>query len=137
MKVKIIAALVILDTMTSVPVEIPAHELPVLQAVHGEEQVQIKESTGEAVDIDEGTEPSRLINKYGQSAVEAAFGVNFRSAIAKAITEAAGDGETAGADFAAMTKADLMAYAAAKDIPGINAAMKKEEILAIVSAAEA
>lgn len=82
------------DAMTILPAVVPAHELPVVQAVFGEDNVEQVREAGE-VELDAAIEAERLVSKYGQGALESAFGTNFKTAIAKAIGEAAAPAKAA------------------------------------------
>lgn len=77
------------DNMTILPREFPAHELPIAQGIFGEENVRVIEGAKpEPVELDPEGEVGRLEQKYGTGALEKAYGVNFKSGIAKAMKDA-------------------------------------------------
>lgn len=81
-----VTALVERDATTTLPVTVAAHELEVVKAVFGEENVTGETPAGETV-INLAEEPGRLERRYGADAVIATFGANFKGAITKAVTE--------------------------------------------------
>lgn len=121
------------DPMTILPREVPAHEVPIAQAVFGEDNVEVVGNVpGQSVELDTSLEPERLVSKYGQGAVEAAYGVNYKSAIDKACKEHAV--EDAPLALADMTKAQLLEHAAAAGIVVDPAATKAKIVEAIEAA---
>lgn len=83
--IPLVAVMITRDAMTILPRELPEHELPVAQAVFGEDNVEVLGPVDdEAVKLDPATEAERLAGKYGPDAVEKAYGTNFKSAVAKA-----------------------------------------------------
>lgn len=88
---KILVACVMLtvtrDAMTILPAKVPAHEVEIMKAVHGEENVREIEGPADAVEIDPEGEAERLMQKYGREALEAAYGTNFKGKLAKACAE--------------------------------------------------
>ncbi len=125
------------DAMTILPRTVGRHELPVLHAVFGEDNVQeIGEGDG-PVEIEPENEVARLSARYGEGAVEKAFGASPKSAIAKLLAEhvqAAGSAPEGDA-LDAMTKAQLLDEAEARGVAA-TAAMAKADILAAIRAAE-
>ena len=84
------ALLITRDAMTILPSEVPEHEVPVAQAVFGEDNVEVQGvDESRVVTLDSSLEAERLAGKYGADALEKAYGTNFKGAIAKAC-EAAG-----------------------------------------------
>jgi hypothetical protein len=157
-----VALLVSRDAMTTLPVTVPTHELEIQKAVFGEDNVEVRdiETAPAAITVEE--EAVRLVGKYGAQAIEAAYGVNFKGAITKAAAAAKvgdapdeddgslggfnGTGEIvvpganpegldADAELLTMTKDALLKYAAANGIDTVKPAMKKDEILAEIAAA--
>lgn len=134
------AVVITRDAMTVLPRELPSHEVPVAQAVFGEDSVEIiEENNGEAVEIDVEGEADRLVQKYGSGAVEATFGTNFKTAIAKAI-KAAGkeladkDEADAGKPIDKMSKDELLAEAEARGVE-VDPASNKAKIIEAIKAA--
>ncbi len=133
--IAMVAITVTRDPMTILPREVPAHEVPIAQAVFGEDNVEVHGPVeGQSVELEIDNEPDRLIQKYGQGAVEAAYGVNFKGAIAKACKEA---GKPAAAEAKAlgdMSKAELLDVAKARGVDVDPAATKAKIIEAIEAA---
>ena len=61
------------DITTTLSIAVPAHEIPVLHAIHGRDNVFPGEE-GDVTAIDPDTEFDRLGRKYGQEAVDTAYG---------------------------------------------------------------
>lgn len=138
--VPLVAVLITRDAMTILPSEVPEHELPVTQAVFGEDNVEVKgTSEDRVVVLDSTQEAERLAGKYGAEALELAYGVNFKGAIAKACAAAGTaapdeEGEAEGKALADMTKAELLAHATAHGVT-VDAAATKAKILEAIQAA--
>jgi hypothetical protein len=85
----LIAVQVHRDAMTKIPAFVPAHELRVLRAVHGKDNVYpIPDVEAGSVELDPAAEGSRLREKYGEGAVVAAYGEGFDEAIFDAVSSA-------------------------------------------------
>ena len=92
------------DAHTTTPVDIPEHEVPIVQEIFGEENVQtadglsiaeygLGESSGEAPDQED--EFGRLSAKYGTEAVEAVYGKKASKGLETAMAQqAAADPKT-------------------------------------------
>lgn len=152
-----VALLVTRDAMTTLPVTVALHELPIQQAVFGEDSVVVREDQVTApVVISPGDEAARLEGRYGPEALEKAYGANYKGQIRKAAIEAKvgdapdvvdvglggfdGTGESVTVEpssFAEMTKAQLLEHAKATGIEGAKKEMSKAEILAVIEQAEA
>lgn len=80
---------IVRDTKTKIVCTVPAYELPILAVVHGEENVKKLEEKTAPRELDETVEVDRLVSRYGQEAVQAAYGKLYASKIADAMkTEA-------------------------------------------------
>lgn len=87
--VQMVAVMITRDAQTILPRDVPAHELPVLHAVFGEDNVQLQEGVNPgAVELDPANEAERLAGKYGTDALERTHGKNFAGAIVRACKEA-------------------------------------------------
>lgn len=84
MKVALILIVVTRDAMTVLPVELPAYELPIAQAVFGEDNVEDRGPTGNYTEVEPDEEGPRLQAKWGMDAVERGYGDNPKGKIAKA-----------------------------------------------------
>lgn len=152
--VSTLALLVTRDAMTILPVIVPAHELEVQKAVFGEDNVEVRDIKTEPTVVTVDDEGERIAKKYGAEAVEAAFGVNFKSKVAKAcesfkVGDAPdevdaglggfdGTGEqAAGPVLAKMSKPQLLDHAAAQGVTVDPAATKAKIIEAIEAGAQA
>jgi hypothetical protein len=62
------------DSMTRLPVTVPAHELEVMQALHGTENVQELDEKPAPVMLDPATEGERLQQKYGRGLIAELYG---------------------------------------------------------------
>lgn len=136
------------DPMTILPRDLPAHEVPIAQAVFGEDNVEIHEGRDlQPVAIDTDIEAERLAAKWGEGSLEKAYGVNFKSGIARAIKDASlGEapaeegGSTAGGtvveavDLQALTKAQLLEVAAQREVT-VDPSLTKAKIIAAIEAA--
>lgn len=60
-------------TTTNYP-QVPEHEIPVLQSIHGDSNVYPGEPTGESTHLDADGEYERLCAKYSEGAVRDAYG---------------------------------------------------------------
>jgi hypothetical protein len=85
--VPLIAVDVKRDAMTMLPLTVPSHELPILRRVHGKENVytSVNRDAG-STELDAETEAARLVAKYGQAAVVAAYGEDFEEKLAEAVS---------------------------------------------------
>jgi hypothetical protein len=72
------------DAMTKLPVTVPAHEVEIVKTVFGEDNVAFLEQDAGSVELDPAEEGSRLASKYGEAAVKAVYGENFKGAVARA-----------------------------------------------------
>ena len=61
------------DITTTLSVSVPAHEVLILQAIHGRDNVYPGDESGETA-IDPDAEFDRLNRKYGEDAVREAYG---------------------------------------------------------------
>lgn len=87
--ISLVAVMITRDAMTILPRDLPEHELPVVQAVFGEDNVQVLGPVeDQTVTLDSSLEAERLAGKYGTDALEKAYGTNFKGAIAKACAAA-------------------------------------------------
>jgi hypothetical protein len=78
------------DAMTIIPVTVPAHEVRVIQVLHGAEHVaKTDEQPTDKHEIDPASEAERLTMKYGPALLEKAFGAAFDLDIPKAVEAAA------------------------------------------------
>lgn len=135
--IAMVALTITRDPMTILPREVPAHEVPVAQAVFGEDNVEVHGPVdGQRVELDVTMEPDRLVAKYGQGAVEAAFGVNFKTAITKACKEHSIEAAGSPVALADMTKAQLLEHAAAAGLT-VDPAITKAKIIEAIEAAGA
>ena len=72
MKVPYVVAVIHKDAVEQIPVTVPAHEVPILQAVHGDGRVTVDETTDlpqgltETADLDPEQEFARLEQRYGE-----------------------------------------------------------------------
>lgn len=62
------------DITTTVQAQVPEHEIPILREMHGETNVYQREQTGQDTAIDIDGEFNRLVRKYGEEKVLAAYG---------------------------------------------------------------
>lgn len=128
------------DAMTILPVTVPRHELKVQRAIFGKENVleQDDQSDAKPVEIDVETEVERLAGKYGPGALEKAFGADFEEAIPQAamqfvVEEPSGEG-SGEKTLVEMTKAELLAEAAARGV-AVDESMTKAKIVEAIEAA--
>lgn len=84
--VPLTTVLVTRDAMTKLPTDVPAHEIDILKLIFGEDNVFVQKEDVATVDLDEANEGDRLASKYGQEAVVAAFGANYRGAVSRALS---------------------------------------------------
>lgn len=132
------------DTMTSITREIPAHEVDVLKAVFGKDNVR-QERAAAPVALDLDKEFERLSAKYGPAAVEDAIGKEGAVRRAALAFEVKGpvqiqplSGGDAGGDEApeAMSVADLKTELTARGVE-FKGNASKETLVALVSEARA
>ena len=76
------------DITTTVQTQVAEHEIPILQAVHGDSNVYPGEPTGAVTGIQLETEHERLQRKYGDEAVREAYGTTVRGDIRRAVEKA-------------------------------------------------
>lgn len=138
MLIPVIALVITRDPMTILPREVPEHEVAVTQAVFGEDNVEVVGKVeGAAIEVDSSLEADRLVQRYGQEAVEKAYGGNFKGAIdkeCKALAiEAAETGERALSD---MSKAELLAHADELGVK-VDPSLTKAKIVEAIEAAKA
>ena len=76
------------DITTTVTKQVPAHELQILHAVHGRDNVYPGKPTTDVAHIDPSGEFDRLCRVYGVEVVEAVFGTLPEYKIEKLVTEA-------------------------------------------------
>lgn len=125
------------DPMTIIHTTICPHEVDIVRAIFGADNVELLEGETGTTEIDAEGEIKRLENKYGTGQLEAAFGQTYAGTIrsllltAKAKTSA----PAAGGDLNAMTKDQLIALGKDKGLQ-VNAAMNKAELIAAITAAE-
>ncbi|MGC4395998.1 hypothetical protein [Hydrogenophaga sp. T2] len=136
--IPLVALMITRDPMTILPREVPEHELPIVQAVFGEDNVEVQGAVeGASVELDPSQEAERLAGKYGTDALEKAYGANFKGAITKACAglgtevKAEDEGEK---PLDAMSKAELLAHAEANGIT-VDPAATKAKILEAIRAA--
>jgi hypothetical protein len=84
--IPLIAVTVRRDAMTLLPAAVPQHELAVLKAVHGADNVYVQEGEAGSIELDPATEGERLEKKYGDLALVKAYGPGYEPAIAQAIS---------------------------------------------------
>lgn len=73
------------DITTTLQVEVPAYEIPVLMSVHGDSNVYERDLTGGTAAIEIDMEYERLTRKYGDEAVRDAYGATAKGDIRRAI----------------------------------------------------
>lgn len=139
-----VALMITRDAMTVLPTTVPGHEVEIQKAVFGEDNVEVLEKQDDAapVEIDSEGEVTRLEGKYGNGALEGAYGVNYKGAIARALKEhilsaavAAGEGSaTAAKPLETMTKAELLAEAEKRGVT-VDATMNKAQIVEAIETA--
>jgi hypothetical protein len=135
--IAMVALTITRDPMTILPREVPAHEVGVAQAVFGEDNVEVHGPIeGQSVELEVDDEADRLVQKYGQGAVEAAFGVNFKGAIAKACKAEGKEVAAEGKPLAKMDKAELLAEAEARGV-AVDPASTKAKLIEAIEAASA
>lgn len=83
MQVACVDLMVTRDSMTHVPITVPAHEVEVLMALHGQENVRVLESSPGATEIDPDAEGERLTQKYGEGLIRELFGATAGMKLAK------------------------------------------------------
>jgi len=148
-------------TTTQYP-QVPEHEIPILQAIHGDTNVYPGEPNGENTALDADDEYDRLTRKYNEDAVRDAYGVTARGDIRRAVLNAsvgqvenentgivlegpdskpkaaktsdAPANDAAGKPGAQWTKAQLLEYASAHDID-VDEDATKAQILEAIKAA--
>jgi hypothetical protein len=67
---------VVMDSMNTIEVRVPEHEVKLLQAVHDEAEPVADTDEVRDLSIEESNEYSRLVMKYGTKAVESAYGLS-------------------------------------------------------------
>jgi hypothetical protein len=76
------------DITTTVQTQVAEHEIPILQAVHGDSNVYPRQPTGAMTHIDPETEHERLVRKYGEDKVRDAYGATYRGDIRRLVLAA-------------------------------------------------
>lgn len=76
------------DITTTIPVSVPAHEIPILEAIHGRDNVFPGAEQGETA-LDSSTEYDRLTRKFGEEVVREAYGAAAFGDIRRAVEAAA------------------------------------------------
>jgi hypothetical protein len=71
------------DAMTTIPVDVPAHEVSILRNIHGKENLYPQDGEN-VIEIAVGEEFQRLCNKYGFDAVAAVYGEAGEDKVAEA-----------------------------------------------------
>jgi hypothetical protein len=75
------------DSMTRLPVTVPAHEVEIMQALHGQENVQVLDEKTGPIGIDPEFEGERLTQKYGRGLITELYGSLAGPKLAKAAAE--------------------------------------------------
>lgn len=86
--IPLIAVQVHRDITTTVSVQIPEHEIPIMQAAHGEDNVYPGAPLGTNTAIDADEEYDRLCRKLGTDAVREAYGISAKGDIRRAVVAA-------------------------------------------------
>lgn len=83
------AVMITRDPMTILPATVPKHELPILHAIFGEDNVQELDDQSDAqpMEVDTEGEVTRLENKYGPGKLEDTHGKGYKSEIARAMKD--------------------------------------------------
>ena len=76
------------DITTTVQTQVAEHEIPILQAVHGDSNVYPGEPTGAQTAVEASTEYDRLVRKYGDDPVREAYGTTAKGDIRRAVEKA-------------------------------------------------
>jgi hypothetical protein len=79
--IPLVVAVVNRDAMTKLPVTVPKHEVDVMLAMFGEDNVQITDENAGSIELDASEEGARLVGKYGEAAVVAVHGQNYKGAV--------------------------------------------------------
>lgn len=87
-KVAAVALTITRDAMTVLPAVVPAHEVDIVKAVFGDDNVLVHDTAQEPRELDPATEAERLVAKYGPDALEKTHGKNFAGAVARACKDA-------------------------------------------------
>lgn len=74
------------DPMTLLPATVAEHELRILRTVHGRDNVYPSEEAAGSMELNPDAEVERLVGKYGEAAVVAAYGEGYDEAIPEAIS---------------------------------------------------
>jgi TPP-dependent indolepyruvate ferredoxin oxidoreductase alpha subunit len=82
-----VALMVTRDSMTHLHVVVPAHELEVMSALHGQENVRVLDEKTEAVELELTAEGERLEQKYGKGLIRELFGADSGRKVAKLAAE--------------------------------------------------
>lgn len=135
-----IALIITRDAMTILPTTVPKHELPMLQTVFGEDNVQVADDQSSAalpVEIDAEGEVTRLENKFGPGALEKTHGAAYKNAILREMkdnTVESADAEALDQALDAMTKDELLAEAAKRGVKA-DPSMTKARIIEAIETA--
>lgn len=84
MNITLVTATVTRDAMTRLTVDVPAHEVEIMQTVFGEDNVQVTNENAGSVELDPSEEGQRLVGKYGDGAITRVYGENYKGAAARA-----------------------------------------------------
>jgi hypothetical protein len=76
------------DITATVNVQVPEHEIAILQSVHGDSNVYPGEPTGTETALDVATEHDRLVRKYGDDPVRDAYGATAKGDIRRLVLAA-------------------------------------------------
>lgn len=74
LKLVLLAITIRRDAQTITPTTVPQHELRLLTAIHGKEQIIEQEDDAGHIELDPSTEYERLAKKYGIERVVSTFG---------------------------------------------------------------
>ena len=73
--VNTVVVAIVMDSMNTLEVRVPEHEVKLLQAVHNEAELVADSDEVQELPIDESNEYSRLVMKYGAAAVASVYGL--------------------------------------------------------------
>lgn len=76
------------DITATLQIQVPEHEIAILQSVHGDGNVYPGDPTGTVTTIDALTESDRLCRKYGEDMVRDAFGATAKGDIRRMVEKA-------------------------------------------------
>lgn len=163
--VPLIAVAIHRDMTTTIHTAVPEHEVPILKAIHGRDNVYPNGPNGEASLLDADAEFDRLNRKYGEDPVGNAYGTRAEGDIRRAVEDnstgtqedeksgvqlegpdspvggaataikAAEGGDAAGAPSVQWSKAQLTAYAVQRGLE-VSEGATKAQLLEAIKAAE-